>query len=682
MARHNQSGLADFTRGGQLFLHSIRMFGQVVIKFGKWLLLLSLMSLVCTWCQITPPHDRYLSGRMLVACALAGTHAGDSPTTVRTAGGRTLAMTNRQLCHSAPIRAAADRALTNLAWGILAAALLAMLGLTLVIWGLWRTGKRQRDDEHARGTQVVDGPELNRMIRKRRLKGPFQLAGIDMIRDFETRHTLLTGTTGTGKTTLLRDWMRQIRRRGDRVICYSPSGDFIEWFYREDTDHILNPFDARCGTWDLWAECTQPYHYDMIAAAVVPEPTKGDPFWNMAARIVIATLLRVLKERDNATMPAFLHHLAGLELRQLHQLLRGTEAAALLDPESEKTATSIRTTAATYARAFQYLPAQGPAFHIREWVLDERTSSWLFLNARPDQIEAVRPVLTAQIELATNTIMSLPADPDRRIWLILDETPSLNSIPSLPRFLAEARKYGGCAVLSFQQISQLHQRYGKEGGNALAGLCSTWACFAQNDPETAEWVSRAFGEQDLIKQREGVSYGANEIRDGVSLQQDERLRKVVLPSEITTLPALTGLIRQPGDLPIARFRLVRTEPVTMAKAFIAGATSQSPRLNLFDTASIFATDDQAETGDTRHQAAEARPMPALGLDPDKTALLARLGYDSLDRFSAATAEELLAVDGISERDIMLIEHALSQQGVELRWERKLPASVSAQAGLF
>ena len=47
------------------------------------------------------------------------------------------------------------------------------------------------------------------------------------------------------------------------------------------------------------------------------------------------------------------------------------------------------------------------------------------------------------------------------------------------------------------------------------------------------------------------SYGANTIRDGVSLTPRRELRALALPSEIMRLPNLEGYLKFPGPLPVA-----------------------------------------------------------------------------------------------------------------------------------
>src|SRR3546814_5752797 len=69
----------------------------------------------------------------------------------------------------------------------------------------------------------------------------------------------MIGTTGSGKTTALRQLLDGIEARGDASLVYDTSGEFIANYYRpERGDVILNPFDDRCAFWTPFAEIAHP----------------------------------------------------------------------------------------------------------------------------------------------------------------------------------------------------------------------------------------------------------------------------------------------------------------------------------------------------------------------------------------------------------------------------------------
>lgn len=565
----HESGLGDVTRGGQTTLHFFRMFGQVIKKFVGVLLMFYSLITVVTFFQKTEPYERYLGVRYVTTfISYRILDNGEQKVPIMNKNGQ---------MQTAQVKAIWAWPTLHTNFGTLVKVWIGAMVFSLTIIGsllffimlyIRRTGIQHKKEDHLRGGQIVPVKELGQQLKREKRAGKIYAAGIPLIKDSETSHIEFIGSPGTGKSTLLRELMDSIRKRGDRVICYSPSGDFIEWYYREGKDVVLNPFDDRCPSWNLWEECREGYEFDTWAAAMVPTATSGDPFWSQAARTVLASLAEKMGEEGDPSIGKFMQRLTTIPLEWLHNYLRGTSAAALVDPASEKMAVSIRATAAQYAKSLNHIPVKDQSFNIREWVMNDKGDDWIFLNAKPNQIATVRPLISSWVELFANALMSLPSSRTRRVWLIIDELPSLNKLPSLSDFLAQARKYGGCGVIAFQQISQLREKYGNDGANDLAGLCATWISMRQNDPETAKWSASAFGESEVLEAQESISYGAHEMRDGISLNKTRKSRSLVLQSEVMNLNDLEGYIRLPGDLPIGKFKMKYAPVDAVAEAFV------------------------------------------------------------------------------------------------------------------
>jgi hypothetical protein len=145
--------------------------------------------------------------------------------------------------------------------------------------------------------------------------------------------------------------------------------------------------------------------------------------------------------------------------------------------------------------------------------------------------------------------MSLTPDRDRRLYCVIDELPTLQKLPSLSDFLARARKYGGCGILGFQSYPQLEATYGIQDAAAITGYCSTWVALRANDTATAKHVSENLGQVEQVEANEGMSYGVNDMRDGVNLSRMQVTRPLVMPTEVTNLPNLVGFLRFGRNLP-------------------------------------------------------------------------------------------------------------------------------------
>ena len=62
------------------------------------------------------------------------------------------------------------------------------------------------------------------------------------------------------------------------------------------------------------------------------------------------------------------------------------------------------------------------------------------------------------------------------------------------------------------------------------------------------------GEQEIIEHSESISFGAHQMRDGVSLAEQRRNKTVIPYTDILNLPNLQAYIKLPCDLPVAKLK--------------------------------------------------------------------------------------------------------------------------------
>ena len=96
----------------------------------------------------------------------------------------------------------------------------------------------------------------------------------------------------------------------------------------------------------------------------------------------------------------------------------------------------------------------------------------------------------------------------------------------------------------------------------------TRVVLAAPDRDTAQWSADSLGRAEVEEVAEGFSYGANTIRDGVSLTPKRELRALALASEIMRLPNLSGYLRFPGPLPVATIELDYVKRPAAAERFV------------------------------------------------------------------------------------------------------------------
>ena len=318
-------------------------------------------------------------------------------------------------------------------------------------------------------------------------------------------------------------------------------GSYTAAFLDPARDVLMNPLDARAPRWSPFLEARTPRDFDMMAAALIPQQKDTvDPFWVTAARQLFSNGAGVFWKRGVTENKVLVDHLLKTDLTALAEAMEGTVAQSIVDPENPKTALSVRAMLTAHLGALEFLPDEGKPFSIRDWISNEDADGFLFLTSRGDQHASLRGLISTWLEIAVNAMLSLAQDDGRHIWVILDELPTLHQVPSLQPGLAESRQFGGCFVLGVQVASALRDLYGRNGAETISGLCGTWVVLAAPDRDTAQWSADSLGRSEVEEVAEGYFYGANTIRDGVSLTPRRELRSLALPSEIMRLPNLEG----------------------------------------------------------------------------------------------------------------------------------------------
>lgn len=415
-------------------------------------------------------------------------------------------------------------------------------------------GGRSRKSEHISGRKVQPAWWLALRLRITGQASSISIGRLPMVKGTETQHTLVTGGTGSGKTNCFHTILPQIRRLGQRAVIVDTTGAFIERYYREGKDVILNPFDDRTKPWHPWVECRDRFDYDSLAESLIPSShCEKENYWRSAAQSVVKSTLE--KMDDVQQLSNFIRLTLHEPLDILADFLQGTKAASHIDTRSEKTAGSIRSVTSSFIDCLEYLPDTDQPFSIRDWVANEDQDSWLFLSCSMSQRSALRPLMSTWVSIAMRSLLNLPPDIDRRLWFVIDELPSLQRLKDFETFLTESRKFGGCGLFAIQSPAQIESVYGWQAARVILGNCLTRIAFYEHDPEIAEKLSKLFGSQEVREYQEGISYGAHEMRDGVSLSSQSKQKPVITANDLATLKKHQAYVKLPGNVALSKIRL-------------------------------------------------------------------------------------------------------------------------------
>ncbi|SNS68257.1 type IV conjugative transfer system coupling protein TraD [Sphingomonas laterariae] len=563
--------LGSWTRGGQATVHNVRMTTQVFIQTMIAGFVIWVMGTAWYAFEKSTEYHRFVLVKLVEATFKVDAAPGtNDPVLFRTPEGKEYWTSADHLLVSGIAKQALQKLETDLIHGAAIAGGVALIALIWAWFYFTRTGRGLGSNEYIRGARFGTASQLRRALWRQR-KGSFSIGGVTVPDAFEPEHILICGAPGTGKTNLITTMLEGIRKKGKRAIVYDTAGSFVEKFYRHGHDVLLNPLDERTDIWSPWVDVPRDYHYDQIAESTIPDK-HGDPFWSKSARGTLVAVLRKLARQQHTLISVLLERVLRSSVSDLAAFVKGTDAAAFISSEGERTSAGIQAELASVMRSFSYLDDTTDGFSIRNWVENEEDDSWLFITVKADQLPSLRPLITVWLDIAISAIMSLTPDRSRRLYCVIDELPTLQRLPSLGDFLARARKYGGCGILGFQSYPQLRATYGQEDAAAVTGYCSTWVALRANDTDTAEHVSKNLGRVEQVEANEGMSYGVNDMRDGVNLSRMQVTRPLVMDTEVTNLPNFAGYLRFGRNLPVLRFADTFNEIPTLCPPFVERTT--------------------------------------------------------------------------------------------------------------
>lgn len=413
------------------------------------------------------------------------------------------------------------------------------------------------------GTRVADERDVAAQTAQYCGTNALRIGPVPVPRRIETRHFAFLGTTGSGKTTALRQMLDGIERRGEAALVYDTSGEFIAHYYNSArSDIILNPFDARCAFWTPFDEISHPADADRIARQLVSETSsQDDDVWLETSRILVANMIRSLWAEKNCSLEALLEALQVKDKEQLKEWLGHTSSARTFANDADRATGSVLFMLAKAANLIQFLKVEDEGeerFAFRDFIakLDkcEGARPWIFVPRKEDYFEASKPLMACWLECAASAVLGLSPSPDRRIWFVLDELADLPRVENLARLLPEGRKFGAAIVLTFQALGQMRNRYGANIAEAMLACCNTKLFLQTVDQETRKWASETIGqcEVELRVATDTLSIGSEVPRTTIATQR--QFRPAVLESELRLSPH-QGYLLLPDGLPVARIGL-------------------------------------------------------------------------------------------------------------------------------
>ena len=433
-------------------------------------------------------------------------------------------------------------------------------------------------------TISIDGTRISKNFDGTSLSKPMCL---QLNNDILSRHLMLIGGTGCGKTNAFFHIVEQVKRNmtsDDVMIIFDTKGDYQKQFFDGDRDCVISSStdgSHNIVDWNIFEEIWVKDQdgnlplYNKVKSEVenniseiswglfreTIDSNNSNPFFPNAARDLFASILTCFV-RDKYRNPSYddrmlnnyclKRELDMSSVLELHDMLKGQidQMAVLNYIGDGKNAQGLGVLAEMHAvirKIFVGAFCRKGDFSIKNFVKD-RGGKTLFIEYDLSHGMTLTPVYKLLIDLALKEALS--RNQKGNVYVFCDEFKLLPHLMHIEDAVNFGRGMGIKVFAGIQSINQLYETYGTDRGqNIIAGFSSVFS-FRANDKCTREFTTGLFG-QNYVLERYESSKDMN--------AEDKRSGNVVEDWDICNLEVGEAVIGLPNQAPFKfKFDLYRS----------------------------------------------------------------------------------------------------------------------------
>jgi len=424
-----------------------------------------------------------------------------------------------------------------------------------------------QDPNLIRGIDITPIKTLNRKLKRAAAneKVPhLQIGETIFPYAMEPKHISVLGAAGTGKGVLLNQFLYQInlrrfhnrevlqqdsgaaiKPRCGKAIIYDLKGEFVAKQFIAG-DYIFSPFDKRGLKWSFFNEIRNYPDLDVVAKSLYNAPDAKDEYWFNCSKDIFRTGLYYLQSQHRTTNRDIWHFFSQplQQIKEAFQTLPLAEQSALkhIDRSDSNQSASIVSILQERIQFFKYLVDMDGDFSFRDFVNSEQDACLYLLNV--EQYKTIfKPLMTFAIDTLVREILSMADDPDRRVFFIIDELGSLYRLESILDLLTVGRSKGACLICANQDLGRIEDTYGKSNSATFYNNFNTNFIFRINEPKTADFLSQAIGERQVIKKVESRQLSPRDIGSNRGISDQEKIERLFLPTELQNLADFQAVLK-------------------------------------------------------------------------------------------------------------------------------------------
>ncbi len=347
--------------------------------------------------------------------------------------------------------------------------------------------------------------------------------------DLMSKHTLLLGGTGCGKTNVFYYFLQQIKNKmskEDVMLVFDTKGDFYSKFYHQgdvvisnSKQHVQNSLK-----WNIYKEVLVDGWDDKDIFNNVYEITHSlfkdaiertsQQFFPSAARDLFSAILiaQIRLGKDDMEFRkrffnnnALREYLDSLSVERLKKLLNPKVfpdlSSALMyvgDGQNDQALGVLAELQNVTRQIFIGEFAEDGRFSVRNFVR-EKNGKTLFIEYDLAMGETLTPIYRLLFDLGLKEAMGRNKS-SGNVYVICDEFKLLPNLQHIEDGVNFGRSLGVKIVAGLQSIEQLYEIYGESKGKNIAAGFSSVISFKTNDNSTREYVSDLYGKNIVLEQ--------------------------------------------------------------------------------------------------------------------------------------------------------------------------------------
>ncbi len=397
------------------------------------------------------------------------------------------------------------------------------------------------------------------------LKGEFngKPASFGLGEDVISKHMMLVGGTGCGKSTLFYHIIEQLKKKmtaDDVMIIFDSKGDFYSKFFNKKDCVIGNSpqYIQQSERWNIfkeiladgWDERQVMMNATEICKALFEERTKNNssnPFFPNAARDLLAAILvttirlgegekqfvvenfynnRIKEFLDSCSGPDICDYLDGFgDMRSVMSYIEG---------DSAQSQGVLAEMFSVVRDVFMGVFCEKGKFSMRNFVR-QKGGRTLFIEYDLSIGSVLTPVYKILFDLALKEALGRTKS-QGNVYFICDEFKLLPNLQHIDDGVNFGRSLGVKVFAGLQSIEQLYEIYGQSRGKNLAAGFSSIIAFRANDVTTREYISSLHGKNMVLEQYRMLNNTMVEEKRIGSTVEDWDLNNLKVGEAIVGLP--------------------------------------------------------------------------------------------------------------------------------------------------